>query len=359
MIALNRLGTGGVERVAVRLANGLQARGNKVTFVLFSSGGALEAEVSPDVELIRFGRSLERGPGLLSAAPRLARLIRGRRPDVLLSPGNHMHLSVLLAHRLAGTGTRLALKMTNPVERASQGRSSNRARRTFFRVAARRADWILVLSSAAADEVRALVPARAVRVHVVANPYVDASLLDRPSTERSAREEPPLLLSVGRLTPQKDPLMMIDAVAGLRDRPWRLVMLGEGPLADACSERAAALGIGERVHFEGFVPDPRPWFDRAALFLLSSRYEELPAVLFEALAARCPIVSTAASASVVQALDSGRLGRLVPPGDVAAFRRAVSAALDDLGSGPDARTWLRQFTLEAGVESHARAMGLR
>lgn len=359
MIVLNRLGTGGVERVALRLANGLQSRGNKVTLVLFSSGGVLEREVSPEVELIQFNRALERGPGLLSAAPRLARLIRTRRPDILLSPGNHMHAAVLLAHRLAGAPTGLALKMTNPVERHHRGALGNRLRRAFFRTAARRANSVLALSPAAAEEARTVAPRAASKIHVVANPYVDSALLDPQPDESPSREGFPFLLSVGRLTPQKDPLMMIEALGGLQDRPWRLVMLGEGPLFAACRDRASALGIADRVSFEGFVPDPRSWFEKARLFLLSSRYEELPAVLFEALAARCPIVSTAASASVVAALDSGRLGRLVPPGDVAAFREAIGAALDDHADGPDARSWLEKFTFEAGVESHAQALGLR
>lgn len=360
-IVLNRLGTGGVERIALRLANGLAERGNRVSFILLSGGGALEEAISPKVEVVRFGRSLERGAGLLRAAPRLAKLLRRDPPDVLVSPGNHMHALVLLAHRLAGVGgCKLALKMTNPVERAQIRPVRNRLRRALFRYAARRSDLLLMLSEAAAEEGRRIAPAAASTMQVVANPYVEEALLDRSSKRRkTGRNDAPLLLSVGRLTPQKDPLMMIDAMGGLRSRPWRLVMLGEGPLAGDCRKRAEALGIADRIDFPGFVPDTSPWFEKARLFLLSSRYEELPAVLFEAMAARCPIVSTAASQSVVDALDGGKLGRLVPPGDVETFRAAVSLALDSPALGPDAHSWLKRFTVRAGVESHARALGLR
>ena len=358
-IVLNRLGTGGVERVALRLANGLAERGNRVSFVLLSGGGALEDRISPKVEVIRFGRSLERGAGLLRAAPRLAKLLRRDPPDVLLAPGNHMHGVVLLARRLAGIGGILALKMTNPVERAQVRPVRNRLRRALFRYAARHADQILMLSGPAAEEGRRIAPAAASKVQVVANPYVEEALLDRASKRRKTAKNDPLLLSVGRLTPQKDPLTMIEALAGLRSRPWRLVMLGEGPLADDCRKRAETLGIADRIDFPGFVPNAAQWFEKARLFLLSSRYEELPAVLFEAMAARCPIVSTAASQSVVEALDGGKLGRLVPPGDIEAFRAAASLALDSPAIGPDAHSWLKRFTIGAGVDSHARALGLR
>lgn len=356
MIVLNRLGTGGVERVALHLANGLAARGNRVTFALLSDGGVLEGQLSAGVEAIHLNRSLERGPRLLTAAPALAKLIRSAAPDLLLSPGNHMHAVVVLAHRMAGLrNCNLALKMTNPVERNG---ATDALRRSFFRTAARSADAILTLSDAAADEARRIAPSAADKIRTVANPYVDDALLDR-APRRGRKTGEPILLSVGRLTPQKDPLLTIEAVAGLKDSPWRLVMLGEGPLADDCRRRAAALGLSERIDFPGYVTDTSPWFETARLFLLSSRYEELPAVLFEALAARCPIVSTEASSSVVQALDSGRLGRLVPTRDVHAFRAAVAAALDGPTQAPDAREWLQRFTISAGVESHARALGLR
>lgn len=358
MIVLNRLGTGGVERVALHLANGLAARGNRVTLVALSSGGALDDLVTPEVDVIRLGHSLERGVGLLRIAPQLARLIRHHSPDVLLSPGNHMHGVVALAHRLAGRNGKLALKMTNPVERARAGRLVSAARRTFFRIVARQADLILALSDSAQKEAATIAPAAARKIRVVANPYVDDSLLTRERKPRESGGEEPILLSVGRLTAQKDPLMLIEALAGLTDRDWRLVMLGEGPLADAVQARAAALGIADRLDLPGYVVDPRPWFDKARLFLLSSRYEELPAVLFEALAARVPIVSTAASASIVQALDSGRLGRLVPIGDADSLREAIRDALDSRAEPPDARSWIEKFTIPAGVASHAEALDL-
>ena len=359
MIVLNRLGTGGVERVALHLANGLAARGNRVMFVLLSNGGVLEHLIAPEVEIVRLGHSLERGVGLLRVAPQLARLIRDRQADVLLSPGNHMHAVVTLAHRLSGARAKLALKMTNPVERGRAGWLTNALRRTFFRAAAREADLVLALSDAARQEAATIAPQSASRLRVVANPYVEDALLTREHKPREPGDDEPILLSVGRLTAQKDPLMMIEALAGLKDRPWRLVMLGEGPLADDVKARADALGIADRLEMPGYVADPRPWFDQARLFLLSSRYEELPAVLFEALAARLQIVSTAASASVVQALDSGRFGRLVPPGDVEAFRRAIGDALDGQAGAPDARSWIEKFTISAGVASHADALGLR
>lgn len=358
LIVLHRLGEGGVERVALHLANGLAERGNRVSLLVLRRDGVLHDRLGGSVELIEppgFANSA-RGAGLLLAIPRVARAIRDVRPDVLLSPGNHLHPLLVLAHRQAAVGhCRLAIKLTNPVERPGGGRLGNALRRAFFRFAARRADVVLALSAPALDQAARIAPNA--RLRVVDNPCVDQSLLTpRPSLVHSAR--PPLLLSVGRLAAQKDPLMLLDAVAGLGTRPWRLAMLGDGPMRPLIEARAGALGIADRIDLPGYVADPAPWFDRARLFLMASRYEELPAVLLEAVAARCPIVATAASGSIVECLGGYPSARIVPAGDADAFRSAVIAALEDPAMPPDPAPWIARFTLGNGVSSHAEALGL-
>jgi glycosyltransferase involved in cell wall biosynthesis len=134
-------------------------------------------------------------------------------------------------------------------------------------------------------------------------------------------------------------------------------MLGEGPLRDSCIAYAAAHGLGDRVEFPGFVADPAPWFSDSKLFLLSSDYEELPAVLFEAAVAGCGLVSTDASPAIVDLLKNGA-GRLVPTGDVDAFRSAVAEALDDDSHSPAIPDWVRGYSVSLGVNSHAEALGL-
>jgi len=361
LIALNRLGSGGVERVTLHLANGFARRGNRVTLALVSPGGPLEHRLDPEVRVVSIGngRAVERGLGLLRAVRPLAKLVRVLRPDVLLSPGNHTSVLVTLAHGWARAGdVGLALKLTNPVERAGAGRTLNRVRRQLFRSAAGAADVLLTLSEAARSEAAKIAPWSAAKLKTVVNPYIDDALLVRPIARRPD-DDVPILLSVGRLTEQKDPLMMLDAVGGLADRQWRLVMIGEGPLQQACIDRAAALGIADRVQFAGFIADPQPYFEQARLFLLSSRYEELPAVLFEAAAAGVPIVATAASASIEQLFTQMDGVRIVPPGDVQPFRSAVAEALDRPPPPPIARESLEKFSISNGIASHAAALGLR
>lgn len=161
-------------------------------------------------------------------------------------------------------------------------------------------------------------------------------------------EEPLRVLSVGRLDPEKNPLLLADIAARLRDRDarWRLAVVGDGPLSQAVSERARVLGASDALELVGYVPaGALLWeqYRRSLAFLHVSLTEGIPQVLFEAQAAGLPIVATDVG-GVAAAVDGGSGGLLVPPGDADA---AVSA-LERLLIEPD----LRRRLVEAG---HARA----
>jgi glycosyltransferase involved in cell wall biosynthesis len=157
------------------------------------------------------------------------------------------------------------------------------------------------------------------------------------------------LLSVGRLDPEKNPLLLPEIVARLRGRggDWRLDVAGTGPLAGAVRARARELGADDAVSLLGAVANGPPLWQlyRSAHALLHVSFTEgLPQVLVEAEAAALPIVATAVG-GVPDGLGHGSRGLLVPPDDA----DAAVAALERLRS--DAA--LRRSLVEAALE-HAR-----
>ncbi|MFQ5458498.1 MAG: glycosyltransferase [Myxococcota bacterium] len=105
---------------------------------------------------------------------------------------------------------------------------------------------------------------------------------------------------------------------------------GPGPDLPALQARAASLGIAGSVDFRGFRGDAGPHYAAADLFVLPSRYEGFPNVMLEAMAAGLPIVAARVSGTE-DAIESGRNGLLVPPGDPA----ALCEALLTLATNPD------------------------
>ena len=166
-------------------------------------------------------------------------------------------------------------------------------------------------------------PGLAKRMVTVPNAYIDDAMCPRPRAANAA----PQLLTLARMMPQKRLDLMLDAFARVERRGARLTILGDGPLRPMLEQRAAALGIGDRVAMPGFVADVLPALREADLFLLSSDYEGLPAAALEALACGVPVVTTDCFASARDLLGGAAGCAVTPVGDTAALAQAIDRSL--------------------------------
>lgn len=354
-ILLGRFGSGGVERVACLLANGFADRGIAARLVVARRAGPAQDLVAagvPVTELLGQRDGL-RALGLLRAVPALVRWLNRHKPAILLSPGNHTHVAAALAHRLSGGKSRLVVKITNPVLKARHGPIQKALRKWLYKRIFARCDRILVLSRYGRDRVAEICPAATNKVVFVHNPYVRDALLACTTTDNRGT---PMVLAVGRLSKQKNYPMLLRAMARLRERPWTLVFLGEGPERKKLELETARLGIGDRVRFEGFVSDPAPYYGSASALVLSSNWEDLPAVVLEALASGCPVVATDCSEALVEIVAQADGSAIVPVGDEFAFSEAVGRVLSSGERKPFPAA--AAYSIEAGVADHVAALGL-
>lgn len=328
-IVLGQFGTGGVERVACYLANGFAAAGLKPRVLCARDSGAARGLLTGHVHvepLSAAARPAPRGLSLVAALPALARALHRRRPAVLLSPGNHTHVVAALAHRMCGrSAPPLILKITNPLIKRDTGPIARLLRRTFYRWAFARADRILLLSEGDRIGLRDVDPAALARAVVVANPYV-VGPADGGAPAAPA-DGPPVILCVGRLDRQKNHARLFRALALIRDRDWRLVLLGAGPYEARLRRLAADLGIADRIDFRGYVPDPWPVYRTARLLAISSDWEGLPAVAIEAMSMGCPVVATDCSPGLSSVVRESGLGRIASGASDADLAEAIALEL--------------------------------
>lgn len=155
------------------------------------------------------------------------------------------------------------------------------------------------------------------------------------------------LLAVGAIVPRKGYDVLIEALAGLPRRNWRLDIAGavrsEATLA-ALKSAIAAAGLTAQVEIHGAVRDRDldELYNQADLFVMSSLFEGYGMVLGEAMQRGLPIVTTTGGAASNTVPDGA--GLKVPPGDVAALRLAIGRAIAD----PALRAELSAAAWEAG-----------
>jgi glycosyltransferase involved in cell wall biosynthesis len=141
------------------------------------------------------------------------------------------------------------------------------------------------------------------------------------------------LISVGRLDPEKNPLLLADVLDHLLrlDSRWRLDVCGDGSLREDLARRLRQLGIADRAEIHGHVAiDDGLWgmYRRSHALVHVSLTEGVPQVLLEAFATRLPVVATAVGG--VPEVVAGR-GLLVPPSDPTAAATALQRLVVDAG----------------------------
>lgn len=136
----------------------------------------------------------------------------------------------------------------------------------------------------------------------------------------------PYILGLGRLVDQKGFDLLIEAYANairMDDTIPDLVVAGDGVQFEDLCELVKHLGIGDRVHFTGYLDNPAPVIEKSDLFVLSSRFEGFGLVLVEAMAFGKPIISYDCDSGPREILKDGELGRLVPAEDMELLAEAI------------------------------------
>lgn len=164
------------------------------------------------------------------------------------------------------------------------------------------------------------------KIHVV-HCGVDKLFLKQPHVPIP---DQPRLVCVGRLCEQKGQLLLIEAASRLATEglPFKLVLVGDGPLRPQIETLIAQNGLQEHVEITGWASNSEVQQQILAsrAMVLPSFAEGLPVVIMEALALERPVISTYV-AGIPELVEPGTCGWLVPPGSVEALTAAMRTAL--------------------------------
>jgi glycosyltransferase involved in cell wall biosynthesis len=377
---------GGLERSMLRLGAGLRARGFAVDVVVGRAQGELLGEVPPGARIVQLDKAplwravahgLASEPSawrllpqlkvkplkrLFRRLPPLVDYFRSARPDAVFAADPSYNCLSVWAQRLVGLRAPVIVsERCNPSSYAAlTGAWGDRRLHAAYRSAYLKADTIVAVSDGVADDLAAYAGIPRQRITTVYNPVVGPDIGARA---REAIEhpwfmpgQPPVILGVGRVNPQKDFKTLIRAFAKVRElRSARLVIIGETSERDAAygaelNELSASLGVAGDVSMPGFADNPYAYMARASVFVLSSIFEGLPGALIQALACGCPAVSTDCPSGPSEILEGGKFGHLVPMGAYGAMADAIMATLDSPVPPEVLRARAQDFTVDRAVD---------
>jgi glycosyltransferase involved in cell wall biosynthesis len=142
--------------------------------------------------------------------------------------------------------------------------------------------------------------------------------------------ERPLVMQVGRLSAQKNPLAFVEGAAQvLQKRPdAQFALVGEGPMREAITQHAETLGLNGALRLLGWRDNAAAMMTAADVVSLTSEWEGMPHTLLEAMAKSRPIVTTDVNGCPDVVVD-GKTGFLVPPGDTLVWAERIIDLLEN------------------------------
>ncbi|MDQ3986524.1 MAG: glycosyltransferase [Actinomycetota bacterium] len=316
--------------IAAALSKGLVELGVEVDIVHHIGERDSTRRFDPRVSITKLRTSRS-----LYSSPAIASYLSKNSPAVAISLGWLQNASSSLATALSRWSGKLILSEHGHMDyeaRVEHGdkflyRNLPRFARRFYP----RASGLVAVDVDVLDglETRVRLDRRRLPMEVIPNP-LDANMIREMADEDVGLLSHPLVVSVGRLAPQKNHSLLIEAFARVTQKvDAHLILVGDGPLRSSLEKEVAGRALSDRVSFVGEVDNPYPFLKAADVFALSSKVEGFPLSLLEALALGRPVVATRASNGPIEILERGRSGVLVDPDDAPALADAITGLLAD------------------------------
>ncbi|SUA60541.1 Mannosylfructose-phosphate synthase [Oligella urethralis] len=311
---------GGAEKVAIYLANEFIRSGNSVDIVTLRLDHTTKLKLNSRIKI-----KCLKAKKMSLAVFEFSKFLKKKNTDIVLSFMTDSNIVAAISIMFLKRKPKLFL-----TKHSTYTKSEN-----FFPkwlqllapyivpVLYKRANKVICVTEGVAKDFQLRFNFPAESLEVIYNPLMAKEILDKSQKELEPQAilektiGKKIILAIGRLVPAKNFSLLINAFKELNAKQSsHLVILGEGYLRKELTEQIHNLGLNDNVDMPGFIDNPYPWFKVADLFVLSSDYEGFGLVLAEALICGVPILSTNCEHGPSEILDNGKLGMLVPCGDM-------------------------------------------
>ncbi len=311
------LSGGGAERVVSRLANEMHKMGHQVGIFLIANS-TISYPIAEGVEIYPIQPKIQiKGLRYFFRKREYRAAVKRFAPDVVISFTAAVNIFVLSS--LKNTKMKILVsERNNPYVDPTSEKDRKKRDRLY-----EKADGLVFQTADARAYFSKTVQEKGM---VIANP-LDEGL---PLPFEGEREKK--IVTVGRLEPQKNQKLLIDAFANIAALfpEHQLEIYGEGKLRNELQEYIKALNLEERVFLKGYHKDIIDKIHKAELFVLPSDYEGMSNALMEAMAIGLPVISTDHPiGGAKELIENETNGLLVPVSDVDSLINAMNILLSD------------------------------
>lgn len=308
---------GGSERAMALVANQMAALGHEVIMLLVRNKERTY-EVSPDIEVVQLTYSSKNKLMILSKRLKAIRnIVKERKPNCVVS--FMWDINVMTLASTLGMDVRKVVSERAFPKSGERSRFGTMLANLFYRGAS-----AIVFQTP--DAMNCFPAYLRDRGHVIPN------IVREPEVEPFEGVRAKRIVSVGRLTAQKNFAMLISAFAQFSQThpDYVLEIFGEGEQRALLGELAHDLGVADKVSFAGYVSNVAERINDASIFVLSSNFEGISNAMLEAMALGLPTICTDCPVGGAALMIShGINGMLVPVGNAEALVVAMSKIADD------------------------------
>ena len=331
----------GAQRVMANLITYFSQKGYEVVLVndFIRDEKLPHYEVPASVKRKYLRKSIEGNPVLknIKRIFTLRKIIKQEKPDIVLSFLGRPNVRLLLS--TIGIKCNKVVSVRNdPNREYGKGRLKKGITNRLFA----RAEGVVFQTEDAAKYFSKKVQEKS---RIILNPVSGNMYVDEEDFERRD------IITLGRLEPQKNHKLLIDAFYKIKDKypDENLYIYGEGPLREETENYICELGLQNRVFLPGNIANVKEALSKAKVFVLSSDYEGLPNALMEAMATATPSVSTDCPCGGPKMLiQNNEQGLLVAIKDVEMMAASIEKMLTD-----------ENYRTKAGLEARKRAEEFR
>lgn len=308
---------GGAERVIVNLANFWVNTGQKVIIITLSNTESFY-KLDDRIEHLKLGLiensegSIWKGlRGNLIRIYQLRKTLKENRVDSLISFITDANIISILATLY----TKIKVVVSDRAAPQSEKLFINPIKLKVKKLLYPFADYVVVQTYGAAAFYKWLDNDN---VKIINNPITNFST----DTLNLKREK--VILGVGRLVEEKNFFLLIEAFSRFKLTDWKLVILGEGKERPKLEMMIEKYNLNDSVLLKGNTKNVAEWYQKASIFVLSSKYEGYPNALIEAMSMGLAVISTDCAFGPTEIIEQNKNGIIINNNNIEQLVEALS-----------------------------------